>query len=194
MKTFDFYVYILASKRNSALYIGITNNLWRRIEEHRTKKNKSFTSRYNIDKLVYFEHYNYINQAITREKRLKKWKREWKNELINKVNPKWRNLEEDLQQIPAFAGMTIQNSKIIVKQNNMKKLADIGLIGLAVMGENLVLNMESNGYTVAVYNRTIEKVDKFINGRGAGKNFIGAHSIEDFCASLERPRKVMKLG
>jgi len=71
--------------------------------------------------------------------------------------------------------------------------ADIGLIGLAVMGENLVLNMESKGFTVAVYNRTVEKVDKFIAGRGAGKNFIGAHSIEEFCALLERPRKVMML-
>jgi 6-phosphogluconate dehydrogenase len=75
----------------------------------------------------------------------------------------------------------------------MAKLADIGLIGLAVMGENLVLNMESKGYTVAVYNRTVEKVDKFVNGRGAGKNFIGAHSIEDLVASLEKPRKVMML-
>ncbi|MGE4489389.1 MAG: decarboxylating NADP(+)-dependent phosphogluconate dehydrogenase [Kiritimatiellales bacterium] len=71
--------------------------------------------------------------------------------------------------------------------------ADIGLIGLAVMGENLVLNMESKGFTVAVYNRTVEKVDAFVNGRGVGKNFIGAHSIEEFCASLERPRKVMML-
>ncbi len=75
----------------------------------------------------------------------------------------------------------------------MVKLADIGLIGLAVMGENLVLNMESNGYTVAVYNRTVEKVDKFINGRGKGKNFIGAHSIQEFVDSLERPRKIMLL-
>ncbi len=75
----------------------------------------------------------------------------------------------------------------------MKTKADIGLIGLAVMGENLVLNMESNGFTVAVYNRTVEKVDKFINGRGKDKNFIGAHSIEEFIASLERPRKVMML-
>ncbi|QBG47657.1 decarboxylating NADP(+)-dependent phosphogluconate dehydrogenase [Verrucomicrobia bacterium S94] len=71
--------------------------------------------------------------------------------------------------------------------------ADIGLIGLAVMGENLVLNMESKGFTVAVFNRTVEKVDKFIEGRGAGKNFIGCKSIEEFCASLERPRKVMML-
>lgn len=75
----------------------------------------------------------------------------------------------------------------------MKQLADIGLIGLAVMGENLVLNMESKGYTVAVYNRTVDKVDAFVNGRGAGKNFIGAHSIEQLVASLERPRKVMML-
>ena len=75
----------------------------------------------------------------------------------------------------------------------MEKLADIGLIGLAVMGENLVLNMESKGFTVAVYNRTVEKVDKFVEGRGKGKNFIGAHSIEALCKSLKRPRKVMML-
>ncbi len=75
----------------------------------------------------------------------------------------------------------------------MEKLADIGLIGLAVMGENLVLNMESHGYTVAVFNRSVEKVDKFIEGRGKGKNFIGAHSIEEFIQSLKRPRKVMML-
>ncbi len=75
----------------------------------------------------------------------------------------------------------------------MKTKADIGLIGLAVMGENLVLNMESRGFTVAVYNRTVEKVDRFINGRGKDKNFIGGHSIEEFIASLERPRKVMML-
>ncbi|MGE5448402.1 MAG: NAD(P)-binding domain-containing protein, partial [Bacteroidales bacterium] len=75
----------------------------------------------------------------------------------------------------------------------MKKLADIGLIGLAVMGENLVLNMESKGFTVAVFNRTVSRVDEFMAGRGAGKNFIGTHSIEELCASLERPRKVMML-
>lgn len=75
----------------------------------------------------------------------------------------------------------------------MKNLADIGLIGLAVMGENLVLNMESKGFTVTVYNRTTSKVDDFVNGRGAGKNFIPAHSIEEFVSKLERPRKAMML-
>ena len=75
----------------------------------------------------------------------------------------------------------------------MEKLGDIGLIGLAVMGENLILNMESHGYTVAVFNRTVAKVDKFIEGRGAGKNFIGTHSIEELVQSLKRPRKVMLL-
>jgi len=75
----------------------------------------------------------------------------------------------------------------------MKEKADIGLIGLAVMGENLVLNMESKGYTVAVFNRTVAKVDDFLAGRGKGKKFIGAHSLEEFVASIERPRKVMML-
>ena len=72
----------------------------------------------------------------------------------------------------------------------MKQLSDIGLIGLAVMGENLVLNMESKGFRVSVFNRTVEKVDKFMEGRGKGLNIYGAHSLEDFVASLERPRKV----
>jgi 6-phosphogluconate dehydrogenase len=69
--------------------------------------------------------------------------------------------------------------------------ADIGLIGLAVMGENLILNMESHGFTVAVYNRTVDKVDNFINGRAKGKNIIGCHTIEELIANLKSPRKVM---
>ena len=69
--------------------------------------------------------------------------------------------------------------------------ADIGVIGLAVMGENLILNMESKGFTVACFNRTVSKVDNFINGRAKGKNIIGCHSIEELAASLKKPRKVM---
>ena len=69
--------------------------------------------------------------------------------------------------------------------------ADIGLVGLAVMGENLVLNMESHGFTVAVFNRTVQKVDNFVNGRGRGKNIFGTHSIEELVKNLKKPRKVM---
>jgi 6-phosphogluconate dehydrogenase len=73
------------------------------------------------------------------------------------------------------------------------KLCDLGLIGLAVMGENLALNVESRGYRVAVFNRTTSRVDAFIADRGAGKNFVGCHSIEQLCAALQPPRKVMMM-
>ena len=73
----------------------------------------------------------------------------------------------------------------------MSKLSDIGLIGLAVMGENLVLNMESKGFNVSVYNRSTQKVDDFLSGRAKGKKITGTHSIEELVNSLERPRKVM---
>ena len=74
----------------------------------------------------------------------------------------------------------------------MKK-ADIGLIGLAVMGENLVMNMESKGFTVAVYNRTTEKVKNFVEGRAKGKNIVGTYSIEELVGALEKPRKIFMM-
>jgi len=77
--------------------------------------------------------------------------------------------------------------------NSIEKKCDIGLIGLAVMGENLVLNMESHGFQVAVFNRTTSKVDAFMAGRAKGKNIVGCHSIEELVAQLERPRKVFLL-
>ncbi len=77
------------------------------------------------------------------------------------------------------------------RERKMNDRADIAVVGLAVMGENLILNMESKGFTVACYNRTTSKVDRFIKGRGAGKNIIGCHSIEALVRSLVRPRKVM---
>ena len=71
--------------------------------------------------------------------------------------------------------------------------ANIGLIGLAVMGENLAMNMESHGFTVAVYNRTTDKVTRFVEGRAKGRNILGCTSLEALCQALERPRKVMMM-
>ena len=91
-----YYVYILASKRNGTLYVGVTNSLFRRSFQHKLKENpKSFTAKYNVDKLVYFETYGDIYEAIYREKQLKKWKRAWKIALIEKENPAWRDLFRD---------------------------------------------------------------------------------------------------
>lgn len=73
----------------------------------------------------------------------------------------------------------------------MNELSDIGVVGLAVMGENLILNIESKGFRVTAYNRTVDKVENFVNGRAKGKNILGAHSIEELTASLKSPRKVM---
>jgi len=92
MKTF--YVYIVASKTRT-LYIGVTNNLLRRVCEHKTKAIEGFTSKYNADRLVYFEETNDIHSAIAREKQLKGWRRDRKKELINSVNPAWKDLSED---------------------------------------------------------------------------------------------------
>jgi len=87
-----YFVYILASKRNGTLYIGVTNNLIKRIYFHKKGLIDGFTKKYNIKKLVYFEIYQNINDAILREKRLKKWKRKWKIRLIETNNPKWKDL------------------------------------------------------------------------------------------------------
>jgi|GEM_PF-776205 len=88
MKTY--YVYILSNKRNGTLYIGVTNNLLRRVYQHKKKIFKEFTSAYDIDKLVYFEDTNDINIAIEREKKMKKCDRKWKLDLIESQNPRWR--------------------------------------------------------------------------------------------------------
>ncbi|MFC1678482.1 GIY-YIG nuclease family protein [Patescibacteria group bacterium] len=93
-----YYVYILASKRNGTLYTGVTNNLFSRIFQHKLKKDpKSFTAKYRVNKLVYFEIFQYIQEAIKREKQLKKWKRQWKIELIEKDNSTWRDLFHDME-------------------------------------------------------------------------------------------------
>jgi len=96
-KEHNYYVYILSNKNNKVLYIGITNNLFNRSFQHKLKENpNSFTAKYNINKLVYYEPYRFINDAITREKQMKKWRRKWKIELIEKENPNWKDLFNDM--------------------------------------------------------------------------------------------------
>jgi len=87
-----YYVYLLASKKHGTLYLGVTNDLVRRVHEHRTKAVAGFTKRYDVDKLVWFEIYDDIANAITREKELKKWRCDWKIRLVEEENPNWTDL------------------------------------------------------------------------------------------------------
>jgi putative endonuclease len=90
-----FYVYILASQPNGTLYVGVTNDLARRMSEHKGKVVAGFTRRYGVDKLVYFEPYGSITLAREAEYKLKRWRRAWKLALIEKQNPQWRDLTDD---------------------------------------------------------------------------------------------------
>ncbi len=92
----NYYVYIVINKPRGTLYIGMTNNLVRRSYEHRNGLIDGFTKKYNLKRLVYFEVFNRVEDAIHREKRLKKWNRQWKIDLIEKVNPEWIDLYEKL--------------------------------------------------------------------------------------------------
>ena len=92
----SYYVYIIASRRDGATYIGVTNDLVRRVYEHQIKAVPGFTSKYNITQLVWFEIYDDPVSAITREKELKTWKRSWKVELIEAQNPEWKDLYESI--------------------------------------------------------------------------------------------------
>ena len=92
----EYYIYILASKFNGTLYIGVTNNLIKRIYEHKNNIADGFTKKYAIHNLVYYESYDSIENAIIREKQLKKWNRAWKINLIEKLNPKWKDLYIEL--------------------------------------------------------------------------------------------------
>jgi len=91
-----YYVYILASKRNGTLYIGVTNDLRRRIYEHKEKLVPGFTKKYNIHQLVHYEVTDDVEGALIREKQLKKWNRKWKLALIEKENPGWQDLYDQL--------------------------------------------------------------------------------------------------
>ncbi len=91
-----YYVYILASRRNGTLYIGVTNDLVRRVYEHKEDLVPGFTSKYGVHQLVYYETFDNVQEAIEREKRLKKWKRQWKLALIEEANPLWKDLYGEL--------------------------------------------------------------------------------------------------
>jgi putative endonuclease len=96
MKHYQYYVYIMASKPKGTLYIGVTNDLARRVYEHRNGLIAGFTKKYNVKLLVYFEIYEYVYHALQREKTLKQWNREWKIKAIEGLNPHWKDLYETL--------------------------------------------------------------------------------------------------
>jgi len=95
MKEYRFFVYILASKRNGTLYIGVTNDILRRVYHWLLRAFEGFTKKYDVKNLVYYEEYPDIREAIIREKQMKKWSRIWKISLIEKENPVWKDLYED---------------------------------------------------------------------------------------------------
>ncbi len=103
MKTY--YLYILASKKNGTLYTGVANNLVKRVYEHKENLVPDFTQKYNVHHLVYYEEFSDIYSAIAREKRIKKWKRQWKINLIEKMNPDWRDLYDNFDCCPSVGGV-----------------------------------------------------------------------------------------
>jgi len=92
----DYYVYIMASKKDGVLYVGVTDDLKRRVFEHKNSMVEGFTKKYFVKKLVYFEQTNDTKSAIYREKQIKRWKRDWKIEMIEKINPRWRDLYNEI--------------------------------------------------------------------------------------------------
>lgn len=92
MKRYTYYVYILTNQYNTVFYTGVTNNILKRTFEHRVGLIEGFTKKYKVKKLVYLEEYNDVKEAIAREKQLKNWKRKWKIELIEKINPEFRDM------------------------------------------------------------------------------------------------------
>jgi len=116
----SYFVYILASKKDGVLYTGVTNSLIRRVYEHRKEKQEGFTKKYMVKKLVYFEEYEYVDQAIHREKCIKRWKREWKIRLIEKFNPEWKDMFKKIggyKEIPVLEEY-FRNKRNEVKQNS----------------------------------------------------------------------------
>ena len=91
----QYWIYMMCNAHNDVLYIGITNDLYRRVLEHKSGAISGFTEKYNCHKLVYYEEFNRVEEALSREKQLKNWKREWKNELVIQMNPDWNDLSAE---------------------------------------------------------------------------------------------------
>ncbi len=92
MKSHYYFVYIMVNRNNKVMYVGMTNDLYRRVQEHKTGQRAGFTKNYHVDKLVYYETFQDVNLAIAREKEIKKWRREKKDKLVEKNNPNWNEL------------------------------------------------------------------------------------------------------
>jgi putative endonuclease len=110
-----YYVYIITNRRNGTLYTGVTNQLWRRVREHRNRANNGFTQKYGLKRLIYYEAFGDVNAAIGREKQLKKWQRRWKLNLIESLNPQWLDLYETVyEQGNAICFDPVANRRVIV--------------------------------------------------------------------------------
>ena len=113
MRNHDYWVYIITNKRCTTLYIGITNNIRRRLSQHKSGEVKRFTQRYHLNRLVWIEHFRNVNDAIACEKKLKGWRRDRKVALIEKTNPRWLDLTDDWEQRPKLFDRTWQAAEMI---------------------------------------------------------------------------------
>ena len=134
------YIYFLANRYNNVLYIGVTNDIVRRVAEHKSKINKGFTYKYNCNKLVYYEIFSLMSDAIAREKHLKNWKREWKNKLINDINPEWKDLSEEMGINDDYVNAVKEHYKGIAGQAR-----NDGALPSAEKLQNELLNFERHG-------------------------------------------------
>jgi len=107
------FIYFMSNTFNNVLYVGVTNNLIRRVAEHKAKINKGFTDTYKCDTLVYYEAFDLMVDAIAREKQIKNWKREWKSELVIKENPEWKDLSESIGITEEFIIAVKEHYKVV---------------------------------------------------------------------------------
>jgi len=121
------YIYFLTNQYNNVLYIGVTNDIVRRIAEHKVKINKGFSYKYNCEKLVYHETYSLMTDAIAREKQLKNWKRDWKNKLVEDFNPEWDDLSKDIgitdELITAIKAQYTCHAELVSVSPNFQEIA-----------------------------------------------------------------------